>query len=772
MSSTALTHNSNSSDDSFESFIDTDAMAEKHESAEPSSGAAVVAAKAASVSNDNGSSSLPNSLHHLHHNSLPNTPKMASSFSFGGTSNSGGAGGEPSLHDLSFDWEDMNHHPASASQTAAGQDLHAMPGMAYQHQQQSLPGSTHHHLSRRSFDDGHGQHHHSAFSDAFSAPSNASLHHGRSLSLSMHDVAPPHPADNAGELNFVPQTFSHAIKTEHDPSLSFDGEVPPPFYPDQSLFGDHSAYHDGATLFDQPNGSAPPQEKKRKIDGKAPAKKSNGKKKATSTTSGQDDQNMSVDDDASESVGQTESHRAAGSEGSPEAGSPKKAAPKAKKPPPSASQITESGKPFPVIDTSATHSSLFVPPDTSGLTKREARLVKNRAAAFLSRQRKREQFELLEKQCKSICRLTWRMWENIAGPDADVKKLEETILPNLLSGEAGDVRDCLEQIVVNKGASIAPTEESMANGTHDTQPQDSPAGTEANRASPSASVKSGSGKRDRADESTSAADKAAQDLVAQLRAELDAAKSREASLRAALAEERSNKSSSSSSSPSSSDFHQSTANSSVTNYTHYSCDEPASEPQRADDKVTTRSASIKNEDVAMDQPLFRRGRSAGSELSLTVQNNTSSDKSPSSGDKNASSLAVDDSTSTTTNAAFPCPSNYAGSPTLVASSTDAVRGGQQDRRSGGEAGGVALRREKSGGLRPLRPTSPMSRQNSMQGVASSGGMSASGGNRKVTSGMALLSALCFGVALLGQSSTPGANDLPLMGMTRMAPFTR
>ncbi|KAG8983398.1 hypothetical protein FRB90_006063, partial [Tulasnella sp. 427] len=38
----------------------------------------------------------------------------------------------------------------------------------------------------------------------------------------------------------------------------------------------------------------------------------------------------------------------------------------------------------------------FVPPDVSGLNKREARLVKNRAAAFLSRQRKREEFEGLE----------------------------------------------------------------------------------------------------------------------------------------------------------------------------------------------------------------------------------------------------------------------------------------------------------------------------------------------------------------------------------------
>ncbi|KZV99315.1 hypothetical protein EXIGLDRAFT_831645 [Exidia glandulosa HHB12029] len=38
----------------------------------------------------------------------------------------------------------------------------------------------------------------------------------------------------------------------------------------------------------------------------------------------------------------------------------------------------------------------FIPPDVSGLNKREARLVKNRAAAFLSRQRKREEFEAME----------------------------------------------------------------------------------------------------------------------------------------------------------------------------------------------------------------------------------------------------------------------------------------------------------------------------------------------------------------------------------------
>ena len=39
-------------------------------------------------------------------------------------------------------------------------------------------------------------------------------------------------------------------------------------------------------------------------------------------------------------------------------------------------------------------SKAFVSPGVTGLSKREARLVKNRAAAFLSRQRKREELEM------------------------------------------------------------------------------------------------------------------------------------------------------------------------------------------------------------------------------------------------------------------------------------------------------------------------------------------------------------------------------------------
>ena len=128
-----------------------------------------------------------------------------------------------------------------------------------------------------------------------------------------------------------------------------------------------------------------------------------------------------------------------------------------RRPPPSASHITESGKPFPVIDTSAKHSSLFVPPDTSGLTKREARLVKNRAAAFLSRQRKREQFEEMEIKCKGISMLVWRMWEAIAGSEAGAELIDSTPLASVLANEDPAARLCLEEVISKKGGSIAPT---------------------------------------------------------------------------------------------------------------------------------------------------------------------------------------------------------------------------------------------------------------------------------------------------------------------------
>lgn len=130
----------------------------------------------------------------------------------------------------------------------------------------------------------------------------------------------------------------------------------------------------------------------------------------------------------------------------------------ARRPPPSASQITEAGQPFPVIDTSAKHSSLFIPPDTSGLTKREARLVKNRAAAFLSRQRKREQFEELGGKCKLMARLVWMLYEAYtqafaAGTTHD-RVLSSTPFGATLKNESDECRQTLDQIVHKQGAMV------------------------------------------------------------------------------------------------------------------------------------------------------------------------------------------------------------------------------------------------------------------------------------------------------------------------------
>jgi len=69
-------------------------------------------------------------------------------------------------------------------------------------------------------------------------------------------------------------------------------------------------------------------------------------------------------------------------------------------PPPSRQNHKRSASPAPAPAKKAraqVSSKDFVHPDVTGLNKREARLVKNRAAAFLSRQRKREEFENLEK---------------------------------------------------------------------------------------------------------------------------------------------------------------------------------------------------------------------------------------------------------------------------------------------------------------------------------------------------------------------------------------
>nr|GAT57871.1 predicted protein [Mycena chlorophos] len=68
----------------------------------------------------------------------------------------------------------------------------------------------------------------------------------------------------------------------------------------------------------------------------------------------------------------------------------------------------------------------FVPPDVSGLSKREARLVKNRAAAFLSRQRKREEFEQMEVRVAELEQENARLLAFATGGGAPIVKQEST----------------------------------------------------------------------------------------------------------------------------------------------------------------------------------------------------------------------------------------------------------------------------------------------------------------------------------------------------------
>ncbi|QRV97924.1 bZIP transcription factor [Ceratobasidium sp. AG-Ba] len=68
----------------------------------------------------------------------------------------------------------------------------------------------------------------------------------------------------------------------------------------------------------------------------------------------------------------------------------------------------------------------FVPPDVTGLSKREARLVKNRAAAFLSRQRKREEFEELERHCQDLERENARLQASLGQSPSKKLKASES----------------------------------------------------------------------------------------------------------------------------------------------------------------------------------------------------------------------------------------------------------------------------------------------------------------------------------------------------------
>jgi len=67
----------------------------------------------------------------------------------------------------------------------------------------------------------------------------------------------------------------------------------------------------------------------------------------------------------------------------------------------------------------------FIPPDVSGLSKREARLVKNRAAAFLSRQRKREEFETMEVRVAELEQENARLLAITRGEIDPVSEVEQ-----------------------------------------------------------------------------------------------------------------------------------------------------------------------------------------------------------------------------------------------------------------------------------------------------------------------------------------------------------
>ena len=75
----------------------------------------------------------------------------------------------------------------------------------------------------------------------------------------------------------------------------------------------------------------------------------------------------------------------------------------------------------------------FVPPDVSGLSKREARLVKNRAAAFLSRQRKREEFECMEVYVPPCpCLLLYSPLRPFSDASQNSSKKMHAFLPSVL----------------------------------------------------------------------------------------------------------------------------------------------------------------------------------------------------------------------------------------------------------------------------------------------------------------------------------------------------
>ncbi|KIY44494.1 hypothetical protein FISHEDRAFT_61788 [Fistulina hepatica ATCC 64428] len=118
------------------------------------------------------------------------------------------------------------------------------------------------------------------------------------------------------------------------------------------------------------------------------------------------------------------------------------------------------------------HSKDFVPPDVSGLSKREARLVKNRAAAFLSRQRKREEFESMEIRVAELERENARLLaltqnlnacETGSKPQDDSQALAQEVAALRAQLAAAEERERnLAAELASKNASIAAANDSAS----------------------------------------------------------------------------------------------------------------------------------------------------------------------------------------------------------------------------------------------------------------------------------------------------------------------
>ncbi|KAI6046445.1 hypothetical protein EDC04DRAFT_2888114 [Pisolithus marmoratus] len=120
----------------------------------------------------------------------------------------------------------------------------------------------------------------------------------------------------------------------------------------------------------------------------------------------------------------------------------------------------------------------FVPPDVSGLSKREARLVKNRAAAFLSRQRKREEFEAMEVRVRQLEDENARL-QQLAQKGNQYEELRSEIEHLQAQLQAAEKRELnLSMEIAGHSASLAVKAEMgvgrLSPAAHSPEPQSSP----------------------------------------------------------------------------------------------------------------------------------------------------------------------------------------------------------------------------------------------------------------------------------------------------------